>query len=89
MFGRRKRPTRDWVWKERHTLEVKHAGASRALYGDSIQTMRVAFQVHTTDDQVVEFELSVDEAAHLLRDMTSAYTAIVPAPPSRGGGGGV
>lgn len=82
---RKKRPTR-WVWKDKHLLEVKSAGAARALFGDGLLGHRLAFQIHTIDDQVVEFDLSLDEASRLLRDMTSAYQAIVPPPPSRGGG---
>lgn len=73
----RRRKFLPWQWRDKHQLEVKRAGAARAMF-ISHEVQRIHFQIETTDDQVIEFELTLEQAAGLLQQMIAAYRAIVP-----------
>lgn len=75
---RRERRKANWSRDPKVDLTCKEIGASRALYQGREEEARVLLRVATTDDQVVEIEMSARQAGTLIEQATQAYYAIVP-----------
>lgn len=74
----RRRGKANWKRDPKVDLTCKEVGASRALYQGRDEEARVLLRLATTDDQIVEIEMSAKQAATLIEQATVAYYAIVP-----------
>lgn len=67
-----------WSTDPKVHLDIKEVAASKAVYQGKGIMPRVRFTLTTEDDQKIDFELDVENAALLIEQMTHAYYAIVP-----------
>ena len=59
-------------------LDVKEVKASKAVYQGKGIMPRVRIEMLTEDNQRIDFELDIENAASLIEQTTHAYYAIVP-----------
>jgi hypothetical protein len=59
-------------------LDIKEVSASKAVYQGKGIMPRVRITMTTEDNQKVDFELDIENAAILIEQTTHAYYAIVP-----------
>lgn len=79
MFGKRKRPNpAPWSKDPRVHLDIEEVAASRAIFVSKNEQSRVRITMTTSDEQVIDFELTVEQAAKLIEDTTMVYYAIIP-----------
>lgn len=59
-------------------LDIKEVKASKAVYQGKGIMPRVRIEMTTEDNQRIDFELDIENAAILIEQTTHAYYAIVP-----------
>ncbi len=67
-----------WSREPNVHLDVKEVTASKAVYQGKGIMPRVRITMTTEDEQRIDFELDIENAAILIEQTTHAYYAIVP-----------
>lgn len=70
---RRKKPP--WSKEQKVQLDIKRAGAARAVYMGKEELPKVRFELETTDGQLVEFETSLKIASKLKGHLSAVIKA--------------
>ena len=73
---RRERPA--WPRDEKVQLEFTKVKASRAMYVGEGSPEVILVEMVTTDNQTIEFELSLALARDLIEQVSASYSAIYP-----------
>lgn len=67
-----------WSREPNVHLDIKEVSASKAVFQGTGIMPRVRITMTTEDDQKIDFELDIENAAKLIEESTHAYYAIVP-----------
>lgn len=76
---KRPRPITPWSREPRVHLDIQEGSATRAMFGEGgMSGSRILLSFRTTDGQIVDLDLDIDQAHVVIEQMTHAYHAIVP-----------
>ena len=67
-----------WPRDEKVQLEFTKVKASRAMYVGADSPEVILVEMVTTDNQTIEFELTLAQARDLIEQVSASYSAIYP-----------